>query len=545
MGIKRTVLIGILGSWMGVAGMLRMDGGMEVKAQRFRKVMYEAELVEGASYLLAAQTEDGQHKVLKQAETVSLKEERRLSCNVTENAKGELEVSGSEAAIFILEKGTEVSGKRRWYLKDKALQAYLCYNPEKITSTKYKACYTLPLTEVKGELCREFLFDFEQPGAFLVTARQISYTLSVKKPYYIRMSDTNPFAFRLYPESAGLAVSLYRLLEEPEVEVDVSGGWTFKGEWTCDSLCTLNLVGASSLDFSNAVLPMDWTEKGLLPSGEALVYALQEQVALLPQNKKNVVVLNKPSRRLVSGEVGGYLLSPMEWSEKAYGRVKYAFRIPTDGMFRLRRSFVGDGEWESCSLPFAVTVPADWEVSVFDSVGLQGAEFCRVQPGEIIPAGRACLMRCPKPSGRAFEYIFEAKRQVVPAAKEEWEVASGTAVTGFYGVCAVWEIPATSVSVYLLNAKGTAFVHALPGSWLNPWKAFLYLPQEKGEVKVHHGVDGIAEIGEKLVEDEKGAIYSLDGVLLYRGTIGKKQLQGLPQGTYILREKGKGRLWKK
>ena len=545
MRTKRTVLIGILGSWMSMAGVLGISSTMEIRAQRFRKVIHETELVDGASYLLAAQTEDRVYKVVKQAGTVSLKEERRLGCNVTEDVNGELDISGSEAAVFILERGTEVSGKRRWYLKDEALQAYLCYNPEKITSTKYKACYTLPLAEVKGDLCREFLFDFEQPGAFLVTARQISYTLSVKKPYYIRMSDTSPFAFRLYPESAGLAVELYKQVEEPRVEVDACGGWTFKGEWTCDSLCTVNLAGALSIDFSNAVLPVGWAEKGLLPSGEALVYALQEQVALLPQNKKNVVVLDKPSHRLASGEAAGYLLSPMEWSDKAYGRVKYAFRIPTDGMFRLRRSFVGDGEWESCSLPFAVTVPIGWEVSVFRCIGPWGVEFCRVQSGETIPAGTACLVRFPKQNGGAFEYTFEAKRQVVPVAKEEWDVASETAVAGFYGVCTVWKVPSTGVPVYLLNAKGTAFVRTLSGSWLNPWKAFLYLPQEEGEVKVHHGADGIVEIDSKSVGDEKKAVYSLDGVLLHRGTADKKLLQGLPKGIYILQEKGKSRLWKK
>ena len=457
-----------------------------VAAQSFRRVRSVDELEEGARYVLAGYCESTPDSVFVMCsqEATGLKEKNRASRKMKPDGEGRLHVTDGGTAIFNLVR----ENTSTYRLKDVALDAWLAYSTEKVSSFSSSIpLYTLTddefeASETEESLVHAFKIREGEKGAFFTQAIRISGGSGGTKQFALLVDDHLPHDFKLYREEVGYGDSLYiyKEVEPPALERVAGTDWTFQGDWTGDSLYALDYTAARRIDFTEISLPQarGLADGGQLPEDDVWTYVRQGEAGRLPEGWPNVVEVGRKD-----AGARGEAVTPIRGGDSCVWGAKYTFEVPEGTGISWYRTVGADGGWYTAGLPFAVQAvtrdvaggePLAVRRMAFEGFTEAGAVFRRMEEDEPWEAGVPVLW-CPEtPCGGTV--CFQAGEATVMAA----DTVLADAPDGFYAVSVRTETGAERQDGFQLDASGTRFVRLAPGSWVEAGRAVLKCSQESG-----------------------------------------------------------------
>lgn len=455
-----------------------------VAAQSFRRVRSVDELEEGARYVLAGYCESTPDSVFVMCsqEATGLKEKNRASRKMKPDGEGRLHVTDGGTAIFELVR----ENASTYRLKDVALDAWLAYSTEK-TSSSSTALYTLEDGEFEKyesseRLARTFKLQEEGKGFFLTKENVEVAGSGREKAFILLVDDYAPHDFKLYRSDAGYGDSLYiyKEVEPPALERVAGTDWTFRGDWTGDSLYALDYTAARRIDFTEISLPQaqGLADGGRLPEDDVWTYVRQGEAGRLPEGWPNVVEVGRKD-----GEVQGEAVTPIRGGDSCVWGAKYTFEVPEGTGISWYRTVGADGGWYTAGLPFAVQAvtrdaaggePLAVRRMAFEGFTGAGAVFRRMEEDEPWEAGIPVLWRPETPCEGTV--CFHASGATVMAA----DTLPADAPDGFYAVSVRTETGKECQDWFQLDASGTRFVRLAPGSWVEAGRAVLKCSLESG-----------------------------------------------------------------
>ena len=455
-----------------------------VAAQSFRRVRSVDELEEGARYVLAGYCESTPDSVFVMCsqEATGLKEKNRASRKMKPDGEGRLHVTDGGTAIFELVR----ENASTYRLKDVALDAWLAYSTEK-TSSSSTALYTLEDGEFEKyesseRLARTFKLQEEGKGFFLTKENVEVAGSGREKAFILLVDDYAPHDFKLYRSDAGYGDSLYiyKEVEPPALERVAGTDWTFRGDWTGDSLYALDYTAARRIDFTEISLPQaqGLADGGRLPEDDVWTYVRQGEAGRLPEGWPNVVEVGR-----TDGEVQGEAVTPIRGGDSCVWGAKYTFEVPEGTGISWYRTVGADGGWYTAGLPFAVQAvtrdvaggePLAVRRMAFEGFAGTGAVFRRMEEDEPWEAGIPVLWSPETPCEGTV--CFHASGATVMAA----DTLPADAPDGFYAVSVRTETGAERQDGFQLDASGTRFVRLAPGSWVEAGRAVLKCSLESG-----------------------------------------------------------------
>ena len=368
-----------------------------VAAQSFRRVRSVDELEEGARYVLAGYCESTPDSVFVMCsqEATGLKEKNRASRKMKPDGEGRLHVTDGGTAIFELVR----ENASTYRLKDVALDAWLAYSTEKVWSSstglysltdeefeKLKSSESLARTfEVKkgekGSLWTDKLI--EVPGE---TGRT-QFCLLLDKTMDYASQNRKFKLFRKNQISGGDSLYIYKEVEPPALERVAGTDWTFRGDWTGDSLYALDYTAARRIDFTEISLPQaqGLADGGRLPEDDVWTYVRQGEAGRLPEGWPNVVEVGRKD-----GEVQGEAVTPIRGGDSCVWGAKYTFEVPEGTGISWCRTVGADGGWYTAGLPFALAYlflggADEGFVTIFDTGG-GSTEFVFLRDGARLEA---------------------------------------------------------------------------------------------------------------------------------------------------------------
>lgn len=457
-----------------------------VAAQSFRRVRSVDELEEGARYVLAGYCESTPDSVFVMCsqEATGLKEKNRASRKMKPDGEGRLHVTDGGTAIFELVR----ENASTYRLKDVALDAWLAYSTEKVSSFSSSIpLYTLTddefeASETEESLVHAFKIREGEKGAFFTQAIRISGGSGGTKQFALLVDDHLPHDFKLYREEVGYGDSLYiyKEVEPPALERVAGTDWTFRGDWTGDSLYALDYTAARRIDFTEISLPQaqGLADGGRLPEDDVWTYVRQGEAERLPEGWPNVVEVGRKD-----GEVQGEAVTPIRGGDSCVWGAKYTFEVPEGTGISWYRTVGADGGWYTAGLPFAVQAvtrdaaggePLAVRRMAFEGFAGTGAVFRRMEEDEPWEAGIPVLWRPETPCEGTV--CFQAGEATVMAA----DTVLADAPDGFYAVSVRTETGAERQDGFQLDASGTRFVRLAPGSWVEAGRAVLKCSLESG-----------------------------------------------------------------
>lgn len=457
-----------------------------VAAQSFRRVRSVDELEEGARYVLAGYCESTPDSVFVMCsqEATGLKEKNRASRKMKPDGEGRLHVTDGGTAIFELVR----ENASTYRLKDVALDAWLAYSTEKVSSFSSSIpLYTLTddefeASETEESLVHAFKIREGEKGAFFTQAIRISGGSGGTKQFALLVDDHLPHDFKLYREEVGYGDSLYiyKEVEPPALERVAGTDWTFRGDWTGDSLYALDYTAARRIDFTEISLPQaqGLADGGRLPEDDVWTYVRQGEAGRLPEGWPNVVEVGRKD-----GEVQGEAVTPIRGGDSCVWGAKYTFEVPEGTGISWYRTVGADGGWYTAGLPFAVQAvtrdvaggePLAVRRMAFEGFAGTGAVFRRMEEDEPWEAGIPVLWSPETPCEGTV--CFHASGATVMAA----DTLPADAPDGFYAVSVRTETGAERQDGFQLDASGTRFVRLAPGSWVEAGRAVLKCSLESG-----------------------------------------------------------------
>lgn len=457
-----------------------------VAAQSFRRVRNVDELEEGARYVLAGYCESTPDSVFVMCsqEKTGLTEKNRASRKVKPDGDGRLHVTDGGTAIFELVR----ENASAYRLKDVALDAWLAYSTEKVSSFSSSIpLYTLTddefeASESEESLVHAFKIREGEKGVFFTQSIRISGGSGGTKQFVLLVDDHLPHDFKLYREEVGYGDSLYiyKEVEPPALERVAGTDWTFRGDWTGDSLYALDYTAARRIDFTEISLPQaqGLADGGRLPEDDVWTYVRQGEAGRLPEGWPNVVEVGRKD-----GEVQGEAVTPIRGGDSCVWGAKYTFEVPEGTGISWYRTVGADGGWYTAGLPFAVQAvtrdvaggePLAVRRMAFEGFAGTGAVFRRMEEDEPWEAGIPVLWRPETPCEGTV--CFQAGEATVMAA----DTVLADAPDGFYAVSVRTETGAERQDGFQLDASGTRFVRLAPGSWVEAGRAVLKCSLESG-----------------------------------------------------------------
>ena len=451
-----------------------------VAAQSFRRVRSVDELEEGARYVLAGYCESTPDSVFVMCsqEATGLKEKNRASRKMKPDGEGRLHVTDGGTAIFELVR----ENASTYRLKDVALDAWLAYSTEKVWSIS-TALYTLTDEELEeaSECDNAFRIEKSKKG-FFWTKNKIPAQRG-QEYFSLLVDDHSPYDFKMYRDdltSGGDSLYIYKEVEPPALERVAGTDWTFRGDWTGDSLYALDYTAARRIDFTEISLPQaqGLADGGRLPEDDVWTYVRQGEAGRLPEGWPNVVEVGRKD-----GEVQGEAVTPIRGGDSCVWGAKYTFEVPEGTGVSWYRTVGADGGWYTAGLPFAVQAvtrdvaggePLAVRRMAFEGFAGTGAVFRRMEEDEPWEAGIPVLWRPETPCEGTV--CFHASGATVMAA----DTLPADAPDGFYAVSVRTETGKECQDWFQLDASGTRFVRLAPGSWVEAGRAVLKCSLESG-----------------------------------------------------------------
>ena len=509
-----------------------------VAAQSFRRVRSVDELEEGARYVLAGYCESTPDSVFVMCsqEATGLKEKNRASRKMKPDGEGRLHVTDGGTAIFELVR----ENASTYRLKDVALDAWLAYSTEKVSSFSSSIpLYTLTddefeASETEESLVHAFKIREGEKGAFFTQAIRISGGSGGTKQFALLVDDHLPHDFKLYREEVGYGDSLYiyKEVEPPALERVAGTDWTFRGDWTGDSLYALDYTAARRIDFTEISLPQaqGLADGGRLPEDDVWTYVRQGEAGRLPEGWPNVVEVGRKD-----GEVQGEAVTPIRGGDSCVWGAKYTFEVPEGTGISWYRTVGADGGWYTAGLPFAVQAvtrdvaggePLAVRRMAFEGFAGTGAVFRRMEEDEPWEAGIPVLWSPETPCEGTV--CFHASGATVMAA----DTLPADAPDGFYAVSVRTETGKECQDWFQLDASGTRFVRLAPGSWVEAGRAVLKCSLESG-ASVRLLDSSATGIEDAPQEAEAVPVYRLDGRKQGELRGGEPLPAAWPPGIYV------------
>lgn len=461
-----------------------------VAAQSFRRVRSVDELEEGARYVLVGYCESTPDSVFVMCsqEATGLKEKNRASRKMKPDGEGRLHVTDGGTAIFELVR----ENASTYRLKDVALDAWLAYSTEKVWSSS-TGLYSLTNEEFEKlksseSLARTFEVKKGEKGS-LWTDKLIEVPGETGRTQFCLLLDkTMDYAsqsrkFKLFRKnqiSGGDSLYIYKEVEPPALERVAGTDWTFRGDWTGDSLYALDYTAARRIDFTEISLPQaqGLADGGRLPEDDVWTYVRQGEAGRLPEGWPNVVEVGRKDT-----EMQGEAVTPIRGGDSCVWGAKYTFEVPEGTGISWYRTVGADGGWYTAGLPFAVQAvtrdvaggePLAVRRMAFEGFAGTGAVFRRMEEDEPWEAGIPVLWRPETPCGGTV--CFHASGATVMAA----DTLPADAPDGFYAVSVRTETGKECQDWFQLDASGTRFVRLAPGSWVEAGRAVLKCSLESG-----------------------------------------------------------------
>lgn len=475
-----------------------------LEAQVFRIVRNANELVVGGKYVFTSPDIDNLVFVADNLETNELEYDYRPVQSVSLSDDGLLEIKDKGVAVFEL---VDI-GNGKVGLYDMANNRWLAY-PEKKKSSNWASLYTYPEERIKDGLHRSFTVDSSSDITWLWTAEKIQVTSTRNVCMGITFRDYGEKGFRLCDVTNEAPLRLYRQVETPVLD-SLSGDWTFSGDWRISELNGLDFSKAERIDFTNTFLPEGWNEvqPEKMPSPYVWTYVRKGDAELLPAGWPNVVecAIESGQEGIATTEMiarDGYGLPP-----------KYTFRTTEGKGILWYRRFPSDGGWSTIWLPF---VPEriydeikgdeiDYELLQYDKIIDDGVLFSEVPEGERWTPGKPVLWRSVN---NVEDVCFYADDVMVYAGTNDAEPETNGYYPVYHKIC----LTDDNQKIYFLKSDGVTFVRAKSGSWIDPYRAYLYLPtldnQKNVRIIENTKTDGVPNPAN--CKNVKTACYDLSG----------------------------------
>ena len=460
-------------------------------AQVFKAVMTADELIPGKKYIFASPDSDGAVFAAVNLTPNDLELDYRPVQSVNLNAEGQLEQVGGTLAVFeLMDLGKGLIGFR-----DIANDRWLAY-PEKKKSSSWASLYTYPEDYIKNGLHRTFLIKESSDKTYIWTSEKIQVTSTRQVSMGVVFRNYGDKGFRLCDVTNESPLCLYRQLDEPNLDC-LDGDWTFTGDWNVGALSNLDFSEAERIDFTKVVLPEGWdempTEKMPLP--HVWTYVRSGEAGLLPSGWPNVVECSAE----LDG-IGQAVTSMVAYDGKGLPP-KYAFRTAAGKGIKWYRDFPTDGGWSTLWLPFspqsvrnvADDCEIDYELLQYEGIVDEGVVFRLNTDNNQWKTGVPFLWR----SVDAVENVCFCADDVTVSVVTDGEES---VTDGFYAVCQTMYVVDDESDMFFLNTDGTSFVRTKPGSWIGPYRAYLYLPafQNKTTIRlIFNDVTDVLPISEE------------------------------------------------
>lgn len=497
-----------------------------LEAQVFRLVRNANELVVGGKYVFTSPDMDNAVFVADNLETNELEYDYRPVESVSLNDDGLLEVNDKDIAVFEL---VDI-GNNKVGLYDVANDRWLAY-PEKKKSSNWASLYTYPEERIKDGLHRDFIVDSSSDITWLWTAEKIQVTSTRNVLMGITFRNYGDKGFRLCDVTNEPPLRLYRQVETPVLD-SLSGDWTFSGDWRVSELSGLDYSKAKRIDFANIFLPEAWKDMQpeRMPSPYVWTYVRKGEAELLPAGWPNVVECASES------DQAGVAMTEMI-ARDGYGLPpKYTFRTATGKGILWYRQFPSDGGWSTIWLPF---IPQevrsetsedeiDYELLQYSGIVDDGVLFCELPEGGQWTPCKPVLWR----SVENVEHVcFYADDVTVYAVTDDADPKTN----GYYPVYHKISLTDDEQKIYFLKSDGITFVRARSGSWIEPYRAYLYLPtldnQRLVRLIVNTTTDGVSNPTN--CENIRTACYDLSGRICGRWDDGLQINHMSSHGLYI------------
>ena len=316
-----------------------------------------------------------------------------------------------------------------------------------------------------------------------------------------RVDGRNYFPARTYPMSS-----------PGNVRADGLGGKIFEGRFNSYLVSQALDSATTSIDFTKAVLPEQFTDFKYTAATNCIVYIPESFAEKVPREWRNVVSV---------GENGAHLIRKTELCDGKPFHAPLSFTVGRDSL-TYTRVFPHEG-WNTLVLPFTVSETSE-ETEAYVSA--------RIKNGEVI-LGKSDSIKALTP------YLVRFERREYGNSPVTFTAAEGTEVSSFLPE---WENgkfngtlqtirPTSPQAEYLfLGNDGYTFSPAAEGSFLLPFRCgFMFIKGEETR-GLRLAKDGM--VGVKTVADAQKPqmVYDINGMRM-------NKTDNLPEGIFIINGK--------
>ncbi len=526
--------------WLCAAGLWLCAGGGTLSAQTFRRITQARDLEAGARYVLGSYCRTAPDSVFVmagQAATGTGFKTRRAR-KVKPDGDRRIRVDHGQAAVFELVK----EGVSTYAFRDVELDAWLAYSDEKVTA--HAGLYTLTGEELEEERAagrdkwyKTFVFDPYQPGEGRTTSVLSKERIenSRGKSRVGLSVDYVSQVFRLYVNVKDKSDTLfiYKEILPPTVEGLHSGDWTFRGDWTADTLSRLDFSQAGRIDFTEIPLPPEgqWDHGVRLPEAHVWTYVREGEAGHLPAAWPNVVEIEDKEER-----VQGRAATRMVGNDRGTWGPKYVFEVPQGTGIDWYRTVDGGDGWYTSGLPFEVE-RVTWDDAGGEALPLERMAFVGVDGDGVVfrplaadalwEAGRPYLWRPEAVRGGTVCFHADGVTVgVVPVPEDQGAV-------GFYANYSRLDIGEEAEDVRFLDDAGRCFVRPDSGSWLNPGRAYLRCEAGAAARLMWRGETSGVETARTPEAGRWVPVYTTDGKKVGEMRLGEPLPDRWPEGIYV------------
>lgn len=257
--------------------------------------------------------------------------------------------------------------------------------------------------------------------------------------------------------AVSVAAVLVPMAAQGTVEGDTHGGRKYKGHFNAFQLSAAIDNATTSLDLTEAVMPLRPADFAFTGATNCLVYVrAQAERTIVPGSWKNVVAVSSAGARLTR---------PMRIADGVPFHAMHSFSVGADSLSYSR--IVPGGGWNTLVLPFSVeAAPASLVVA---EVAAVGDSSLTVEYGKGIAANTPCIFRASERRQDNYTALFKATaNSVVPATPD------GAGQGGLRGTFSKIAIAGGEGKWLLLAPDGYSFAPAAAGSFLSPFRCGIY-----------------------------------------------------------------------
>lgn len=259
--------------------------------------------------------------------------------------------------------------------------------------------------------------------------------------------------------AASVAAALTPMPAQGTIGSDTHGGRKYTGHFNAFQLSTAIDSATTSLDLTEAVMPLRPADFTFAGATNCLIYVrAQAERTIVPASWKNVVAVSS---------AGAHLARPMRIADGVPFHAMRPFSVGADSLSYSR--IVPASGWNTLVLPFSVEAAP--ETLVVAGVAAVGDSSLTVEYCKGIAANTPCIFRASEGRSDNYTALFKATpHSVVPATPGGADVGQGA----FRGTFSKVAIAAGGGKWLLLAPDGYSFAPAAAGSFLSPFRCGIY-----------------------------------------------------------------------